>query len=144
MNTNDAVQPDVRSWKTPNSNGPRHAAVYPTPWVNPDNAAEPALVRERRLMSVNAIGKVLGPSPSRTIHRIGTLIGAAHSPTKATRKHAPQASTTGNGFSIRAHSAGAPSAEIRPSRANSPTIAPPKAGLAPASVRMSGIHVNIE
>src|SRR5690606_34137501 len=110
----------------------------------PERAADPAWLRERRLMSVRAIGNVLGPSPSRTIHKMGALIGAIHRPANAMRKHDAHATTTGNGFSIRAHSDGAPNAETNPSRANSPTIAPPKAGLAPASARMSGIHVNIE
>ena len=52
----------------PNTSGPRDAAVYPTPWENPESAAEPAWVRVRRLISVRQSGNVLGHTPSRQIH----------------------------------------------------------------------------
>lgn len=101
-------------------------------------------MRVRRLIRVSAIGKVLGPRPSSTIHRMGTLIGATHSPANPTSMQAAHASTAGNGLFIRAHIVGPPNAPTRPISENNPTIAPPKAGLAPASPRMSGIQVNIE
>src|SRR3546814_11151239 len=63
---------------------------------------------------------------------------------KPPKWQAAQASTIGNGLDTRAASAGIVSALTRPSAKYSATIAPPNAGVAPASVRIFGNQVNIE
>src|SRR3546814_12681572 len=63
---------------------------------------------------------------------------------KPPKWQAAQASTIGNGLDTRAASAGIVSALTRPSAEYSATIAPPNAGVAPASVRIFGNQVNIE
>ena len=60
---------------TPNTMGPRHAAVYPTPWEKPDSAAEPAWVR-RTLIGV-ALAICVGVAVWLVRLRPGTLAQVA-------------------------------------------------------------------
>src|SRR3546814_14197687 len=112
--------------------------------MTPDSDAEPAGGRVRRLIRVRPSGKVLGPSPTSGTHSSGAAIGASNRPAKPPKWQAAQASTIGNGLDTRAASAGIVSALTRPSAEYSATIAPPNAGVAPASVRIFGNQVNIE
>ena len=114
------------------------------PCMKPDSAAEPPGVRVRRLIRVSASGNVLGPSPSRATHRIGSAIGANSRPANPPRWQAAQASTIGKGLATRTAMAGISSAATRPNAENNATIAPPNAGVAPASVSSFGSQVNIE
>src|SRR5690606_36679423 len=112
--------------------------------MKPDSEAEPAGVRVRRLISVRARGKVLGPRPTSGTHSSGAAIGAQSRQAKPAKWQAAQASTSENGLGTRTASAGIVTAPARPSAEYSASIVPPNAGVAPASVRIFGSQVKIE
>src|SRR5687768_9578217 len=112
--------------------------------MKPDNAAEPAGVRVRRLISVSASGNVDGPIPSNTAHSHGAFIGANNKPANAIKNALKPTTTNGNGLRNRTASAGIVNDGSRPSAAKIATMIPPKRGVAPASTTMRGSQVNIE
>src|SRR5690606_18551022 len=126
----------------PPTSGPPQGGGSPSWWMKPDSPADPAGVRVRMLMSVNASGNEPPASPSITDQAIGAVAGAHSRPANPPTYRASIGSTSRNGWRMRTARTGTAREVASPAAEYTPSIAPAAAGPRPASVIQRGIQVN--